>query len=104
MRCAALAVRSCRGIFSHDQALPSRSQRIYSVVIGARCARACSSKGSSGTSDASLPKWRKSMNDDEWGERTTCCDCGAEIWPEVDRAFPSSPETYVCFVCAERRG
>jgi hypothetical protein len=44
------------------------------------------------------------MNQDEWGETTRCCDCGAEIWPEADRAFPCSPETYVCFACAERRG
>jgi hypothetical protein len=44
------------------------------------------------------------MNQDEWAEPTMCGECGAEIWPEVDRAFPCSAETYVCFACAERRG
>lgn len=41
---------------------------------------------------------------DEWGEPTSCCDCGAEVWPDVDSAFSCSPETHLCFACAERRG
>ena len=39
-----------------------------------------------------------------WDEATTCMDCGAEIWPEVDRAFAYGPEEYLCFECSERRG
>ncbi len=46
----------------------------------------------------------RAVNQDEWAEPTACCDCGASMWPEVERAFPCSPETYLCFVCAERRG
>jgi hypothetical protein len=44
------------------------------------------------------------MNLDGWGEPTSCNDCGAEIWPDVDRAFSCSAETFLCFACAERRG
>jgi hypothetical protein len=44
------------------------------------------------------------MNQHEWNEPTVCCDCGASIWPEVARAFACSPEAYLCFECAERRG
>ena len=40
----------------------------------------------------------------EWGEQTSCSDCGAEIWPDVDQAFSCSARTYLCFACAERRG
>src|SRR5579864_6211497 len=40
----------------------------------------------------------------EWGEQTSCSDCGAEIWPDVDRAFSCASRTYLCFACAERRG
>ncbi len=39
-----------------------------------------------------------------WEETSSCIDCGAELWPDRDRAFPSGPETYLCFDCAERRG
>lgn len=44
------------------------------------------------------------QNSDEWAEASTCDDCGAELWPDVDRAFASGPDTYLCFECAERRG
>jgi hypothetical protein len=44
------------------------------------------------------------VNHDEWLEPTICCDCGASIWPETERAFACSPESYLCFACAERRG
>lgn len=39
-----------------------------------------------------------------WEEAVTCADCGAELWPNVDRAFAYGPDTYLCFECAERRG
>jgi len=42
--------------------------------------------------------------EDDWSEPTTCCECGAPIWAEVDRAFPCSADDYLCFACAERRG
>jgi hypothetical protein len=41
---------------------------------------------------------------DETEEPTACLQCGAELWPEVDRAFPVGPDAYLCFECAERRG
>ncbi len=41
---------------------------------------------------------------DDWDELTRCIECGAELWPEVDRAFACAPEAYLCFECAERRG
>jgi hypothetical protein len=45
------------------------------------------------------------MNRDDWvEEQTTCLECGEAIWPEKDRAFAASPESYLCFECAERRG
>jgi hypothetical protein len=44
------------------------------------------------------------MQQGQWGDPTSCCDCGAEIWPEVDRAFACATGTYLCFACAERRG
>jgi hypothetical protein len=44
------------------------------------------------------------VDQDEWNEPVACCDCGAAIWPDVDRAFACSPEAYLCFACAERRG
>jgi hypothetical protein len=37
-------------------------------------------------------------------ETSDCVECGAELRPEVDRAFACSPDTYLCFECAERRG
>lgn len=37
-------------------------------------------------------------------QASSCVDCGAEIWPEVDRAFSYGSEEYLCFGCAERRG
>ncbi len=44
------------------------------------------------------------MNESEWAETTVCFICGAELSPEVDRAFACSPEIYLCFECAEARG
>jgi hypothetical protein len=44
------------------------------------------------------------VNQDEWLEPDSCCECGAPIWPDVDRSFVCSPEAYLCFACAERRG
>ncbi|MBX3189205.1 MAG: hypothetical protein KF819_19435 [Labilithrix sp.] len=41
---------------------------------------------------------------DEWIEPTACFDCGAELWPDIDRAFASGPDVVLCFACAERRG
>lgn len=40
----------------------------------------------------------------DWEEASACIDCGAVLWPDVDRSFASGPETYLCFSCAERRG
>ncbi len=37
-------------------------------------------------------------------EPISCAACGADLWPDVDRAFPASPDTFLCFECAERRG
>lgn len=39
-----------------------------------------------------------------WEDASACVECGAVLWPEVDRSFASGPETYLCFRCAERRG
>lgn len=39
-----------------------------------------------------------------WDDASACIDCGAELWPDVDRAFLCSSEIYLCFECAERRG
>jgi hypothetical protein len=44
------------------------------------------------------------VNPEDWSEPTACCECGAPIWPDIDRAFACSPELYLCFACAERRG
>ncbi len=44
------------------------------------------------------------QNADDWADALTCSDCGAELWPDVDRAFASGPNIYLCFECAERRG
>ncbi len=44
------------------------------------------------------------MNESEWTEMTTCLGCGAQVSPEADRAFACSPDTYLCFECAEARG
>jgi hypothetical protein len=41
---------------------------------------------------------------DDWEDTSACVECGAILWPNVDRAFPSGPDTYLCFACAERRG
>lgn len=41
---------------------------------------------------------------DEFAEPVVCFDCGAELWPDVDRAYASGPDTFLCFACAERRG
>lgn len=34
----------------------------------------------------------------------SCIGCGAELWPDVDRAFATGPDTFLCFECAEQRG
>jgi hypothetical protein len=39
-----------------------------------------------------------------WDEAVDCVDCGAVLWPDVDRTFACSADTYLCFECAERRG
>ncbi len=39
-----------------------------------------------------------------WDELSVCSSCGAELWPEADRAFTYGPGAYLCFECAERRG
>lgn len=39
-----------------------------------------------------------------WEETATCVECGAELWPERDRAFACGPDSYLCFACSERRG
>jgi len=44
------------------------------------------------------------MNPEDWSEPTPCCDCGAPIFPDVDRTFACGPDAYLCFECAERRG
>lgn len=44
------------------------------------------------------------MNQNEWAEGTGCSECGAQLSPERNRAFACSPETYLCFACAEARG
>lgn len=44
------------------------------------------------------------MNESEWTQATTCVACGADVSPEVDRAFACSSDTYLCFACAEGRG
>jgi hypothetical protein len=44
------------------------------------------------------------MNNSDWEESTTCCDCAAPLWPDVDRAFACGPDSFLCFACAERRG
>ena len=44
------------------------------------------------------------MHQDEFSDLTVCCDCGAAVSPELDRAFSCAPETYLCFECAIRRG
>lgn len=44
------------------------------------------------------------QNVDEWTEASACIECGAELWPDVDRVFATGPDTYLCFECAERRG
>ena len=44
------------------------------------------------------------QNTDDWNDAVTCVDCGAELLPDVDRAFACAPDTYLCFECAERRG
>jgi len=44
------------------------------------------------------------MNESEWKGVTTCIACGAEVSPEVDRAFACSSDNYLCFECAEARG
>jgi hypothetical protein len=44
------------------------------------------------------------MNSSEWIEPALCNDCNATIWPEVDRSFACSPEMFLCFACAVRRG
>lgn len=40
----------------------------------------------------------------DWDDATSCVECGAVLWPDVDRPFASSPETFLCYSCAERRG
>lgn len=45
-----------------------------------------------------------SMNESEWTEMTTCLGCRAQVSPTIDRAFACSPDTYLCFACAEARG
>jgi hypothetical protein len=40
----------------------------------------------------------------DWEDATTCIECGAVMWPDVDRPFATGPDTYLCFECAERRG
>src|SRR6185312_12261552 len=46
----------------------------------------------------------EAMHQDEFSDLTVCCDCGAAVSPELDRAFSCAPETYLCFECAIRRG
>lgn len=50
-----------------------------------------------------MPSTRSSVDQDE-EEVSRCLDCGADLWPETERAFPYGPEEYLCFACAERRG
>ncbi len=44
------------------------------------------------------------MERDEEESLFTCADCGAAIWTDIDRYFPISDETYLCWTCAIRRG
>jgi hypothetical protein len=46
------------------------------------------------------------MRLEEWEESTTCAECGAEIDPSRDPAYPfGQDEDYtLCGVCAARRG
>jgi hypothetical protein len=43
-------------------------------------------------------------NADEQDEAVACIGCGAELWPDVDRAFACDDDSFLCFECAERRG
>lgn len=45
-----------------------------------------------------------SIDADERDEESTCIDCGATLWPEVDRTFSPGPDAFLCFACAEKRG
>jgi hypothetical protein len=40
----------------------------------------------------------------EPAEPSACSECGAVIFPDIDRAFASGPDVHLCFECAERRG
>ncbi|MEB2344580.1 MAG: hypothetical protein OZ948_07570 [Deltaproteobacteria bacterium] len=44
------------------------------------------------------------MRSSESRELTRCVLCGAEIAPGRDRTFAISPEQFLCFACAVRRG
>jgi hypothetical protein len=44
------------------------------------------------------------MHRQEWTELTTCIDCGDEIDPATDDAFPVGETGYLCLKCAVRRG
>ncbi|MBI2388310.1 MAG: hypothetical protein HYV09_01725 [Deltaproteobacteria bacterium] len=44
------------------------------------------------------------MEREEYDELYQCIDCKSPISPETDRAFAVSPEEYLCFDCAVRRG
>lgn len=44
------------------------------------------------------------MSGDDLGEMAICCECAAPIDAATSRAYVCSPETLLCFTCAERRG
>ena len=44
------------------------------------------------------------MDIEDLGPPVACAGCGAEIAPEIDRAYAYGPDSYLCFECAERRG
>ncbi len=44
------------------------------------------------------------MHRSEARDLTRCAECGAEIFLEVDRTYPLTPEAALCFDCATRRG
>lgn len=44
------------------------------------------------------------MHRSETRELTSCADCGADVWPDRDRAYAFGPEACLCFDCAVRRG
>jgi hypothetical protein len=34
----------------------------------------------------------------------SCASCGAPIWTDIDRYFPASDETFLCWTCSVQRG